>query len=113
MKTWAIVRFRFDGTHYWADAPDGAEAHLKNEHRHEFHATVEVEQEHDDRDVEYLLLKARLSDQFRGGAMGRRSCEMMAGSILRWLRAQYGESRGYRVTVEEDGENGARLEAIP
>ena len=50
------VTFRKEGIHKYPDAPDGVEF-LKYPHRHIFHFRVELEVFHDDRDVEFILLK--------------------------------------------------------
>jgi hypothetical protein len=111
MTAWAIIRTRFIGMHHWPTAPEGRHVHLRNPHRHEFHVEVWVEQEHDDRDVEYLDAKDRI-DAFIADwpfDLGHKSCEMMAREILSWLPDAFG-LRVYRCGVFEDGENGAMVE---
>lgn len=106
LRVMAVVRSRFEATHCWPGAPDGPEAHLRNEHRHEFHVEVRIEQSHDDRDIEYLALKRELHGLLPSGPQGHLSCEMMARRLLEQLTELYGE-RAMRVEISEDGENGA------
>jgi len=113
--TWAKVSLRFDAHHRWDEAFDEV-AFLQNEHRHEFHVTVQVQQYHDDRDVEYIYLKRRLQSWIENEYLpedrdlGQKSCEMMAEDILEKLIEWHGKGRAYRIEVTEDGENGALLE---
>lgn len=116
--TWATVRLRYDAHHRWDNAFEKVEF-LQNEHRHEFHVTVRVQQFHNDRDVEYIHLKRRLKDWIQSEYLpedrdlGQKSCEMMAEDILEQLVEWHGEDRRYRIEVTEDGENGALLEVEP
>lgn len=115
ITTWAKVKLRFEALHRWGDAFEEVEF-LKHPHRHEFHVEVQVEQFHDDRDVEYIFLKRRLEDWFENYVpddrdLGEHSCEMVAQDVIEVLRHWYGEDRSYRVEVTEDGENGALVEA--
>ena len=106
----AKVTTQFEGYHCWPKAPEKV-AFLRNKHRHMFHVTVKIEQEHNDRDVEYIMtkwdlnnlitkMKTHLVDYVNGNA----SCEMMAEYIYDNI-----VSPGAHVQVEvtEDGENGA------
>lgn len=94
---------RFEGFHRWPDAPPEV-AFLAVRHRHVFHVRVEVAVEHNDRDVEFIMLKRaveqwietrRLTD-----AVANWSCERWADELLQAFDAE-------RVEVSEDGENGA------
>jgi hypothetical protein len=73
---------------------------------------VHVAQGHDDRDVEYLVLKDQLNGLVRTfeDDVGGRSCEMLAQQLLEGLAALY-PARDMRCEVTEDGENGAVVEA--
>jgi len=114
VTTWAKVQTRFEALHRWDDAFDEVKF-LTNPHRHEFHLTVMVEQNHDDRDVEYIFLKRRLEDWLddyipEDKDLDQMSCEMIAKDILKQLQHWYSEDRDYRIEVTEDGENGALIE---
>jgi 6-pyruvoyl-tetrahydropterin synthase len=97
---------RFIGFHRWKDAPEEF-AHLRSRHRHEFHVRVDVLVEHDDREVEFQLLKhdvRKLIEKAQAAtpnSVEEWSCESWALYLL--------EAVPYcvRVEVSEDGENGA------
>lgn len=107
-KTWAIVKWQFEGLHYYAGA-ENEEKFLQHPHRHMFHCEAQVEQFHNDRDVEYIWLKRELQKWFGVFRQGRFSCEMIAEEIWRHLNTLL-PGRGYKVRVTEDGENGAMIE---
>lgn len=119
LTTWAKVRTRIEALHRWEDAPDEV-AFLRDNHRHEFHITVQVQQFHDDRDVEYIMLKNDLDhwlnniwcaeNTSKPYTLDEMSCEMIAKDIIEWLQEQFGDERQYKVEVTEDGENGALVE---
>jgi hypothetical protein len=106
-----VIRSRSDGTHFWGAAPGEVEF-LRYPHRHEFHTTVTIDVEHDDRELEFFMVKRRLAQVLPHGDMGGKSCEMMARDILKSLRSWYGDRR-YTIEVSEDGENSAVLEFAP
>lgn len=108
---WAKVTHSFEGIHSYPHAPDEV-AFLRNAHRHMFHAVVWVEQHHNERDVEYILLKrfvmretqfVSVQDQFQA------SCETLAEILGGVVRAEY-PGRRIKVEINEDQENGALLE---
>jgi hypothetical protein len=113
--TFAEVKTRFTGEHRWPNAPDEV-AFLRDYHRHEFHVEVSVEQTHNDRDVEYIMMKRALDDFLSEWPqkLGSKSCEMMAEDIIEdFLVPNYGDERRYGVSVIEDGENGALVSRQP
>lgn len=98
-----------DGTHNWPDCPYDEVDFLADPHRHMFHVRAVKEVHHDDRDIEFIMLKhkieAALHDRYynkrkRTHEFGYRSCEMLASELL-------GIFELCEVTVSEDGENGA------
>lgn len=100
---------QWEAIHHWPDAPEEVDF-LREPHRHEFEATVHVEVGHDDRDVEFILLK-RLVNYIVGkrlsGYQQETSCEEMCHIIAASLhRRNYPVSK---VEVSEDGENGATV----
>jgi len=111
INTWIVIRARSEGTHYWIDAPIEV-LFLRNEHRHEFHTTVQIEVGHDDRELEFFMVKRWLDQHLPKGSMAWQSCEMMAQRILIRLIEKYGE-RKYKIEVSEDGENSALVEYTP
>jgi hypothetical protein len=103
--TFAIVRFRVPGIHYWHGAPV-LRKYLANEHRHLFHVECGVEVFHNDREVEFHDMLDVAQKDFV--LTGRMSCEMAATSLLERLEKHYPNRRMY-VDVFEDGECGARV----
>lgn len=100
------VKTRFEGFHSYPDAPERV-AFLKNTHRHMFYIEATIEVFHDDRELEFFLVKEVLDKEiiiYVGlGDLG--SCEMIGDKILDGLINTYGEKRYYSVEVSEDGEN--------
>ena len=80
-------------------------------HRHIFHFKVEMEVFHDDRDVEFILLKREMQEFYTNGTLQLdfQSCEMMAKDLLLTLQVKGYDKRDITITVSEDGENGATL----
>lgn len=105
------VQTSFEDLHCWPDAPDEV-AFLRNPHRHVFMVTVEMEVFHNDREVEFIMLKRKI-DQFISEDLGlknlTKSCESIAERIGHYLRNEYGFDRDLNVSVFEDGENGATI----
>jgi hypothetical protein len=110
MKTTITVRTTFPGIHSWPDAPDTV-AFLRDRHRHLFHVEAEIQVKHGDRELEFLTVQDEVSSWVRALPfdLGHTSCEMLAERLLAGLRGLYGSDRSYRVTVSEDGENGATV----
>jgi len=111
MIKWVWCTFQFEAFHSWAEAPEGV-TFLKNKHRHLFKCKVWVEVEHNDRDIEFILLKRdceRLVNKLTKNNVG--SCEMLAELFLKQLSQKY-KGRGMMAEVSEDGENGALIEML-
>lgn len=115
MIMWAEVKYCFEGVHNWPDAP-AAVIFLRHPHRHMFHVTVWVEQFHDQRDVEYLLLRRYVELEIQQGRQGwdvSVSCEWIAKWVYDKVKVHTStptESRRVKVRVSEDDENGALVE---
>lgn len=114
MKTHVIVRLQIDGLHNWPSAREffSEVAFLSQEHRHMFHIEAKRQVHHDDRDVEFIMLKRDILDylydkyydsQKRSHDFGPMSCEMIARDVLENFECT-------AVTVWEDNENGATVE---
>ena len=105
---WAVIKLQKEGYHYWKDAPEETNF-LRNRHRHIFHITVSVEQNHNSRDVEYIAFKNWLE-----GVIpvidGPQSCETIASHIKKLVETHFNNSRKVKVQVMEDNENGALVE---
>ena len=109
MTTRVYCTLRFEGLHFWQNAPEEV-GFLRQTHRHIFHVRVEVNVTHDDRDIEFIMMKRHL-EQFIPEAQAKLldgcSCEMLGEFFLdkgkeKWPAVKYGVA-----DVSEDGENGA------
>lgn len=108
MNTSVIVKAQFEAIHKWENA-HGEVAFLADYHRHVFHVTLEVEVRHDDREIEFILLKRALEKYLNHiPKKSTLSCEMMAKGVLQWVSATYG-ARTCSCSIFEDGENGAKV----
>lgn len=111
-KIW--VTFQREGIHCYPAA--GSDPKLRNvaflasPHRHMFHFKVYLEVFHDDRDVEFILLKRELEGLYGSGTLklDYMSCEMIADELLTYLKNQY-PGRDATIVVSEDDENGCEL----
>lgn len=114
IKTSVWVSFQKEGVHkYPAAASDpklAAVSFLANEHRHIFHFRVELEVFHDDREVEFILLKRELESLYTTGTLqlNNMSCEMIARELLDYIKTYY-PGRNSTIQVSEDNENGCSL----
>jgi len=105
-----FVKFQFEGIHQWPDAVKypGVEF-LANPHRHMFYVRVDISVSHDDRELEFILVKRELSGLFKDiEQCNNKSCEMIANDILNYMatKRKYIQ-RNVIVEVSEDNENGA------
>lgn len=114
LKTHIIVRTTFEGVHRYADAPEEV-AYLRQPHRHQFGVEVEIEVFHDDRELEFIMVKHRIENFIELCKAGRPhwdmdklSCEQVAICLANSLESAYGK-REMIITIDEDGENGARV----
>jgi hypothetical protein len=108
-STTIFVTFQKEGIHRYPLAPKEVEF-LRHPHRHMFHFRVEMAVFHDDRDVEFIMLKRELEALYSDKTLTLeyKSCEMMAKELLNYLLTAYPD-RDITITVSEDGENGATL----
>ena len=110
-KAFIIVRGQYEFCHKYVGAPEEV-SYLRSLHRHMFNYEVELEVYHDDRELEFIMVKHRIEEY-----LSRRdkkwaettSCEQMAQSIGLWLQSFYGFERDLTVSVFEDNENGAKV----
>ena len=105
-QTRVFATTRFEGFHRWPQAPDEV-GFLRDRHRHIFHVRAEKTVTHDDRDVEFILLKRAVEAEIKTLSdeedMEAWSCERWATELLQRLQLD-------KVEVSEDGENGAVVE---
>lgn len=107
MKTYIEVKNQIDLVHRFADAPEQV-AYLKNPHRHTFKISSRVQVFHNDREIEFYMLRDFISETLRKTAfcLGI-SCEQLAEFVIGEIKLKYGSHRRIIVSVFEDGINGA------
>lgn len=115
VKTEVFCIVQIEGLHNWPACPFEEVKYLRDLHRHVFHIKAFKVVNHDDRDVEFIMMKHEITKYFfnkywdfhtkvhRFGAM---SCEMIGRELINKFQLS-------RVEVSEDGENGAIVSAIP
>jgi hypothetical protein len=114
-QRWIWVTFQKEGIHlYPAAATDPAlkdVSFLGYAHRHIFHFKVSISVVHNDRDIEFILLKRELEALYTQGTLelNHKSCEMIACDLHKYLASAY-PNRSYKIEVSEDGENGCLIE---
>lgn len=105
--SYITVKFQKEGIHCYPAAKDlpGVEF-LAYPHRHMFHFTATLQVFHDDRDVEFILLKRELESLYSAGTLqiDSMSCEMLAEQLCSYLLEHY-PNRIVQVEVSEDNEN--------
>lgn len=108
------VSFQKEGIHRYpaagVDPKLSPVAFLAYPHRHIFHFYVTVSVVHNDRDIEFIMLKRELEALYTSGTMecDYKSCEMLAEELIDYLVSHY-PNRTISVEVYEDDENGAIL----
>lgn len=102
----------FYATHCYPDAPDEV-SFLRNVHRHKFFVVCKIQVFHNDRDLEFIMVKNRLYDYITKDLLTDKdisvSCESIGEYIFNWAKRVYGDNRKVFVSVYEDNENGAEL----
>lgn len=102
------IRTQFVGFHEYEDAPNQV-AFLRNEHRHLFKVSVQIQVDHNERDIEFFILKDFVEKVINNLFEKRTnigSCETIATQILERVSVKY-PSRMIEVVVSEDGESDA------
>lgn len=129
MKTYTYIRVHttFEGVHNYPIAPAGV-TDLRSLHRHIFHVRLKVSVTHDDRELEFFLVKHQIDKVIRelystddkqnefapAFNLGAKSCEMMAKDIYKALfrDLRFGE-RECEIEVSEDDNNAAIVFFVP
>lgn len=110
IQRYIYVTFQQEFIHRYPDAPDEV-AYLRDYHRHIAHIKVQIEVYHNERELEFIMVKHNLaavvSNYIR--VTSDNSCETIAENIIEYVKKTYGENRDIEVDVAEDGENGCRL----
>ena len=108
------VTFQKEGIHCYPEAATKKEladvAFLSHPHRHIFHFRVEISVDHDNRDIEFIQFKRWLESLYDKGTlnMNHKSCEMLCDDLAELVADKY-PNRIFKITVSEDGENGATV----
>lgn len=107
-----IVQFTFEGVHHWPDCDIPGVLFLRDKHRHIFHVKAVKKVEHNDRDVEIIMLKRDMEKFVKkaffkptpeaAADLGSLSCEALAEIFIEEFDLD-------ACQVLEDGENGAYL----
>lgn len=108
VKRFITVITQFEGFHAWPQAPDEVEF-LRYKHRHLFGVSVTLEVMHNDRELEFFLVKKKV-DELIDLLVDKEdvgSCEMCASQLATALHQVY--DRFVSVTVSEDKENSATV----
>jgi hypothetical protein len=109
------ITLQFEGIHKYPAALENPALKdvdfLGYPHRHQFHVKAELEVFHDDRDLEFILVKRDLQKSILSGILqlDHKSCEMISDDIANYLKAKY-PKRWICIDVSEDGENGCHCE---
>lgn len=110
-----VAKTSYEGVHCWPEAPEEVK-YLRDPHRHIFEVVVEVQVSHNDREVEFIMLKHKINkwldahkDKNGVWQMDRMSCEQVAERLIELLESEYGRGRWIAVSVYEDGENGCTV----
>ena len=114
MERRVFINTSFEGIHCWLEAPREV-LFLQNPHRHNFNVHVEITVQHNDRELEFIMLKHQINSYLATNFdaqgvwhMGRMSCEDVAEQLIAFLKRNY-SNRHFSVSVDEDGENGCTL----
>lgn len=108
-ETQVYCTVHVEGVHHWPDCPFDEVKYLRDPHRHMFHIKAFKPVSHDDRDVEFIMLKHEIAEYLRdkywheeGKCLyfGAMSCEMIARELIDEFELSVCE-------VSEDGENGS------
>lgn len=119
---WIWVKFEKEGIHRYQAAETESNLATGDEydvsflaypHRHIFHFQVFIEVEHNDRAIEFIQFKRWLENLYREKtlALDYKSCEMISEDLYETISSKY-PNRSIKISVSEDGENGAYMEFI-
>lgn len=100
-----IIQFQIPALHCWPEAPQEV-SFLRSPHRHVFHYKVWLNVNHNNRDLEFILLKGQMREWVKeryAGNAGHRSCEQLAEELGEYCFAQGWQPLS--IEVYEDGEN--------
>lgn len=108
LKRFISVKTQVEFIHCWPQAPEAVKF-LRDPHRHMLHIQLTTEVNHNDREIEFIMLKRSLDSILKLMIVElpiNASCEMVGVELMNWLHNNYG-TRATSIEVFEDGENGA------
>ena len=113
MNTFINVRTDFYGIHKYVNAPEEV-AFLRNEHRHKFYVEAMIQVFHNDRELEFIIVKNKINEFINSNILCMPvvySCEMICNDIIAFIEKTYCKdvARKIKVSVFEDNENGATV----
>ena len=110
MIRWIVAKTQVEFIHCWPEAPEEVKF-LRDPHRHMLHIECKMSVKHNDRDLEFIMVKRQIEELLKNKKWElRTSCEDVAEYLIDAIQYCYGK-RKVVVSVFEDGENGAILES--
>lgn len=106
IKKEVYCTLQFEATHFWPECPYEEVIYLQYPHRHVFHIKAFQRISHNDRDIEFIMLKHNIEEYLQrtypNHELGSMSCEMLAEELIVVFNLS-------KCDVSEDNENGAIL----
>jgi hypothetical protein len=114
LKRTIWVTFKLEGIHCYPDAGINPllkdVSFLQHDHRHQFGFHVEIEVDHNERQIEFILFKRWLMGLYNTGVLdlNSKSCETISEELIDKIKIEY-PFKTIKVSVDEDGENGCTI----
>lgn len=111
MKRHIYITTKIEGFHKYENAPDEV-WYLRNTHRHLFGVKATIEVYHEDRELEFIMIKHQVDEMLKdilASSEDGVSCETIAEELYKRLKWFHGTTRAIQIEVNEDGENGVVL----
>jgi hypothetical protein len=106
IKKEVYCTIQFEATHFWKECPFEEVKYLQYPHRHVFHIKAFQLVTHNNRDIEFIMLKHNIEEYLQriypDHRLGSMSCEMLAEELIEAFDLS-------KCEVSEDNENGAIL----
>ena len=106
MKRCIVIKTQFEAIHCWPECPIEEVSFLKYPHRHIFHVKVKWKVIHNDRELEFILMKRKVDQFFFGWGgedLGKMSCEDIAEDLHKEFPS------AFFISIFEDNENGVEV----
>jgi hypothetical protein len=116
------VQTKIEGVHRWENAPDKV-SFLRNLHRHLFNVSVKLEVTHNDRDIEFFILKNDIENFFENNYpkfhpemirlfnFDKLSCEHISEDLRIFIKDKYKKEK-VEIEIREDEENSGVLSTL-